>query len=102
MTSISLIIPTFNNASTIRDCLDSISRQTLSPDAVIVVDGHSTDDTVEIAKQFECQIYYEDGGSRAAACNVGIAHSTGDIIAFIDADAIAKILHEHLPDKTKS
>ncbi len=90
MSSISVLIPTFNNESTIKECLRSIDKQSLKPTEIIVIDGHSIDKTVDIAKEFECKILFEQGGSRAAACNVGVPQAVGELIVFIDADAVAK------------
>ncbi|MCE7741623.1 MAG: glycosyltransferase [Candidatus Heimdallarchaeota archaeon] len=90
MTTISLIIPTYNNASTLRACLDSVKKQTLTPTEIIIADGHSSDDTVNIAKEFGCKIVYEEGGTRAAACNVALEKAEGELIAFTDSDVIAK------------
>ena len=72
MSSVSLIIPTYNNEPTLRACLDSIKKQTLSPLEVIIADGHSSDETISIAKEFGCKIVFEEGGTRAAACNVAL------------------------------
>ncbi|MBY9002168.1 MAG: glycosyltransferase [Candidatus Heimdallarchaeota archaeon] len=90
MTSVSVIIPTFNNAKTLRECLKSIASQTLKPLEVIISDGHSTDGSIEIAKEFNCTITYEEGGSRSSACNEALKISKGEIVAFTDSDVIAK------------
>ncbi len=90
MSSISLIIPTFNSASTLKACLESIKKQTLQPDEIIIADGHSTDETIEIAKNFNCIVVLEEGGTRAAACNVALGIAKGNIIAFTDSDVITK------------
>ena len=90
MASITVIIPTYNNAKTLRDCLDSIKRQTVPPDEVIISDGHSTDGTIEIAEEFGYTVVFEEGGSRSAACNVALEIAQGEIIAFTDSDVIAK------------
>ena len=50
---ISVIIPTYQHAGTIADCLDSIFGQTLKPDEMIVVNDGSTDGTSEVLRQFE-------------------------------------------------
>jgi cellulose synthase/poly-beta-1,6-N-acetylglucosamine synthase-like glycosyltransferase len=90
MNSVSIVIPTYNSGATIKDCLESIEKQTKPPEEIIIVDGHSTDSTIDIAKQFKCRILFEEGGTRAAACNVGVPEAKGDYVVFIDADAIAK------------
>lgn len=90
MIKISLIIPTYNNESTLQNCLDSIKRQTLKPTEIIIADGHSTDNTINIAKKFNCKLVYEERGTRAAACNAALEIAEGDLIAFTDSDVIAK------------
>ncbi len=87
---ISVLIPTYNNGSTLRACLESISNQTLKADEIVIIDGHSKDDTIAIAKEFNCKIMYESGGSRASACNVGVEEAIGDYIVFTDSDVVAK------------
>lgn len=77
-----------NEEKKIGQCLDAIFNQTLKPLEVIVVDGHSKDDTVKSAKQFEINLFYEDFHTRAGACQVGIENAKGDLIAFTDADCI--------------
>ena len=48
---------------------------------MIVVDGHSTDDTAEIAKKYGCRVVYEDVGTRGrgGACNVGVKTAKGEL-----------------------
>lgn len=90
MKIVSVIIPTYNNAKTLRACLQSIVKQTVKPLEIIISDGHSTDGSIDIAKEFNCTITYEEGGSRSAACNKALEISQGEIVAFTDSDVIAK------------
>ena len=83
---ISVIIPTKNSSRTLDDCLQSLARQEYGNFEIIVVDGHSKDNTVEIAKKYTDKVFFEEGGTRASGCNVGIQHAHGDIIAFTDDD----------------
>ena len=87
---VSIIIPTKNNGDIIEKCLQSIENLDYPKDKyeVIIVDGHSTDDTVEIAKKYGCKIVYEDVGTRGGACNVGIKNAKSEFIVFTDADCI--------------
>ena len=85
---ISVIIPVKNEEEKIERCLEAVFNQTLKPYEVIVVDGHSTDKTVENARKFPVEILYEDYGTRAGACRVGVESAEGDFIAFTDADCI--------------
>lgn len=88
MDKISVIIPVRNEAEKIEQCLEAVFSQTMKPFEVIVVDGHSTDDTVKNAGEFPVRILYEDYHTRAGACQVGVENAEGEFIAFTDADCI--------------
>lgn len=85
---ISVIIPVKNEAEKIERCLEAVFNQTIKPFEVIVVDGHSTDKTVENARKFPVKILYEDYGTVGGARQVGVENAEGDFIAFTDADCI--------------
>ena len=61
---VSIIIPTKNNVDILEKCLGSVKNLDYPKDKyeVIVVDGHSTDNTVEIAQKYGCKIVYENVG----------------------------------------
>ncbi len=88
--AISIIIPTKNNVDTIENCMKSLVGLEYPKDRceIIIVDGHSRDGTVATVERYGAKIFYEEGGSRAAACNVGLSHVRGDYVAFTDADCI--------------
>ena len=86
--AISVIIPVRNGAKTIEACLEAVLHQTLRPYEVIVVDGHSVDGTDKKAQNFPVTLTYEDYHTRSGACRLGIEHSTGQYIAFTDADCV--------------
>jgi len=83
-----VIIPVRNEAAKIEQCLQAIFSQALKPYEVIVVDGHSTDGTVENARKFPVKVFYEDYYTRAGGCQVGVENAEGEYIAFTDADCI--------------
>lgn len=85
---ISVIIPVKNEENKIEKCLHAVFSQSLKPHEVIVVDGNSTDNTVKNAKNYPVTILYENYGTRAGACHIGIQHAKGEYIAFTDADCI--------------
>ena len=87
--SISVIIPAWNACNTIHSCLDSISRQTVLPSEVLLVDDGSTDNTAAIAKEYNISLL-STGGRKgpATARNIGAAAATGDVILFLDSDVI--------------
>ena len=91
MTPITIILPTLNERSHIRDCLDSLKKQDyLNIVEILVVDGGSSDGTQEIVTA--------DGGSvrlvdnpkmtAAAAMNIGIKESTTDVYVRVDAHTL--------------
>ena len=87
-TLVSVVVPTRNSKDFIARCLDSIARSTYKDYEIIVVDGNSTDGTIEEAKKFDAKIVTGSGKGRAADCNLGIACSKGNIVAFTDADCV--------------
>jgi glycosyltransferase involved in cell wall biosynthesis len=88
---ISVIVNTCDRRDALRTLLYSLNRQTHPHFEVVVVVGPTTDDTVEmLAGEFGDQV-------RVARCsqfnlsssrNVGLAHASGDVVAFIDDDAV--------------
>lgn len=88
--NISILIPVRNEEKKIEQCLNAVFDQTIKPLEVIVIDGNSTDNTVENAKEFSVKVMFENYHTRAGACQVGIENAKGEYIAFTDADCIPK------------
>jgi len=86
--SVSVIIPTYNYGRFIAEAIQSVLQQTHRPDEIVVVDDGSTDDTAQVVAGFGDAVKYvrQDNGGVCAARNKGVAESTGEIIAFMDAD----------------
>lgn len=87
---ISVVIPVFNRAAVIGQCLDSIAGQTYPPAEILVIDDGSTDATVEVVRKYsDLQIniipMQQNRGAQAAR-NRGIKEAQGDWIAFQDSD----------------
>jgi dolichol-phosphate mannosyltransferase len=78
-----LIIPAKNEGASIEDVLRS-SRPLA--DDILVVDGHSTDNTREIALKMGARVVSDHGKGKGDGVRVGIQEATGDILVFIDAD----------------
>lgn len=85
---ISVVIPTRNEAANLPYVLPRIPA---TIDEVILVDGHSTDGTVEVARQLlpDIRIVEQSGKGKGDAIRVGCAACTGDIIVLLDADGSA-------------
>ncbi|MBI2846620.1 MAG: glycosyltransferase [Chloroflexi bacterium] len=86
--TISVIIPVLNEADKIERCLEAVLSQSLKPTDVILVDGHSTDGTVERAKRFPVRVFYQEYGAAGAARQIGLENAQGEYLAFTDGDCI--------------
>jgi glycosyltransferase involved in cell wall biosynthesis len=84
---VSIIIPTKNSANTLGRTLESINNQTCTNYEIIIVDNHSTDDTLTIAKRYTNKIFIM-GPERTAQVNFGIKNAQGKYIYRIDSDWI--------------
>jgi glycosyltransferase involved in cell wall biosynthesis len=88
--NISVVIPTYNSAETIKYTLDSVLSQTVIPDEILILDDGSTDETVSILEKYKQYIVLLQQENR------GVAHSRnvlsqlacGDLIAYLDHDDI--------------
>ena len=89
MSRISVIIPSYQHAKTLGDCLDSVLAQTVKADEIIVVDDGSTDATQDVLGSYTQKgivvLTQQNQGSNPARM-AGFAASTGDRIIFCDAD----------------
>jgi hypothetical protein len=95
--TVSVVIPAYQAAAVIDSSLASVAGQTIAPDEVVVVDDGSCDGTAPLAERWSCVlplrvVRLEEnvgrglgaGGARA----VGVAHTTGELIALLDADDV--------------
>jgi hypothetical protein len=82
---ISLVIPTLNEAENLPYVLPFIPEMV---DEVLLVDGHSTDDTIEVARKLfpDIRIVMQEGRGKGSALRSGFKAATGDIIVMLDAD----------------
>jgi len=85
---VSVIIPNYNYAKYVRKAIESVLLQTYSNLEVIVVNNGSTDDSLQVLKEFGGKIELIDQSNlgQSGARNSGLRRSTGDLIAFLDAD----------------
>jgi hypothetical protein len=87
---VSIVIPAFNAADTIRDALRSVTEQTFRNCEILVVDDGSQDATADIVTgEFPgIRLLRQPNAGPAAARNRGIAESRGEWLAFLDADDV--------------
>jgi len=83
---VSVVIPTLNEGKTLPKVLKDIPKNV---DEVIVVDGHSTDKTVKVAKKFGAKVIFDDVG-KGSALRKGMKAAKGSIVITMDADCSHK------------
>jgi glycosyltransferase involved in cell wall biosynthesis len=91
MNTFSIIIPTYNSEETLAVSLDSIARQSYKNVEVLIMDGQSTDNTLEIAEAFKTQIpglkmFQEKDDGIYDAMNKGINKASGEWFFFMGSD----------------
>jgi glycosyltransferase involved in cell wall biosynthesis len=84
---VSVIVPTFNSAEFLEECLRSIQQQSYKPIELIVVDNNSQDNTRDIARRYTNHVYNR-GPERCAQRNYGVKKSTGEYLLIIDSDMV--------------
>jgi glycosyltransferase involved in cell wall biosynthesis len=85
-TDVAVVVPARNAEGMLAECLDSIVRQ--GPGELIVVDGLSTDRTLEIARSFGARILSDEGRGLPAARSIGARAATRRAVVLVDADVI--------------
>jgi glycosyltransferase involved in cell wall biosynthesis len=88
---ISIVTPSYNQGRFIETTIQSVLSQNYPNLEYFVMDGGSTDETVKILKRYESRFTFwtsEKDGGQSHAINKGFARSTGDILAWINADDI--------------
>lgn len=88
---ISVILPTYNVARYLHQCLDSIENQTyLNFEVIIIIDG-ATDGSYEISKEyckkdFRFSVYWQENAGSGPARNAGLARTNSEFVMFVDPD----------------
>jgi glycosyltransferase involved in cell wall biosynthesis len=86
---VSIIVPCFNHAKYLEECIQSVKQQSYTDWECIIVDDGSSDDTQTVSRKLENErityIYQENKGLSGAR-NTGIRKATGDYILPLDAD----------------
>ena len=90
---VSVVVPMFNVATYLQDCLDSLAQQSLRDIEVVMVDDGSTDETADIAaamakRDERFRLVQQPNGGLGNARNNGAAAATGEFLAFLDSDDI--------------
>jgi hypothetical protein len=87
---VSVIIPSYNMARFLPQAVESALAQTYPNFEIQIIDDGSTDETPQVVRQWDgharVRVHRQRNGGLSAARNAGIAHTTGPLIALLDAD----------------
>jgi glycosyltransferase involved in cell wall biosynthesis len=98
---ISVIIPNYNGARAIGECLDAVFSSDHGDFEVVVVDDCSTDRSVEVIRRFPCSlIVLERNSGAGVARNIGARNSSGEVLFFIDSDCVVERDTLSIADRT--
>lgn len=95
MTKISVIIPVYNTASYLKECIESVLNQSFRDIELICINDGSTDSSLEVlnyykSKDNRVKIISQENKGVGAARNIGIDEATGEYVLFIDSDDYIK------------
>src|SRR5512137_2392291 len=108
---ISLIVTVLNEARSLPALLDSVAAQTRPPDEVLICDGGSTDNTIELLRaerRFPVRVIERPGSNISQGRNAAIAAASGDVIASTDAGVrldprwLEKLVEPLAPSSTRA
>ncbi|MHB8136314.1 MAG: glycosyltransferase, partial [Anaerolineaceae bacterium] len=87
---ISIIVPTLNQARFIEETIQSVLTQKYPNLEVIVIDGGSTDNTIEILKKYTGSLTWisEPDKGQVDAINKGLKLVTGEVVAYLNSDDV--------------
>jgi len=91
MKKVSLYIPCYNVEGFIKECLESIFRQTYPIDEILIIDDGSNDRTAEIASRYPVRIIkHKENKGLAASRNTAFKEARNEFVASVDADCVLR------------
>jgi glycosyltransferase involved in cell wall biosynthesis len=91
---VSVVIPTLNEAGNILEAVTTLHNELSYPNEIIIVDGNSTDGTLEIVKDTDfCKLIIEPRRGYGLALRQGMKKAKGDIIVMVDGDGTYEVKH---------
>jgi len=108
MPRLSVVVPVYNVAPYLPECLDSLLNQSYHDLEILAVNDGSTDESLSILREYEekaagkLKVFTKENGGLSDARNAGLALARGEYVAFLDSDDFADPdLYEKLYDKAK-
>lgn len=101
---ISVITPSYNQGQFLGECIASVFRQNYPALEFLIIDGGSTDESVQLIKANEARLTFwcsEPDAGQGAAINKGLSKATGELVAWLNADdfylpdAFARVAHAY-------
>lgn len=88
---VSVIVPIYNTAQYLPECLESIMAQSMKEIEIVCVDDGSTDDTPQVLARYasrdkRIKIIHKENGGLVSARKVGVMAACGEYVAFVDSD----------------
>ena len=102
MPKVSVIVPVYNVEPYLRECMDSIVRQTLKEIEIICINDGSTDGSLEILKEYADRddriiLVDKENGGYGLAMNIGLDRASGEYIGIVEPDDyVALTIYEDL------
>ena len=100
--ALSVIVPVYNSAPYLQECIDSILTQNFTDFELLLVDDGSTDESARICDSYaesdeRIRVFHKKNGGVSSARNVGLREARGEYITFVDADDyVTESFLEHL------
>ncbi len=86
--TVSVVLPVRNGGALLGEALDSVHAQTFPVHQLLVVDGHSEDDSVAVARAHGATVVEQCGPTLSDAYNTGVEDATGSHVAFLSHDDV--------------
>lgn len=88
---ISVIVPVYNVAPYLAQCIENLLPQTYRNLEIIIIDDGSIDGSSEITQRFPLELLYKTNKGLSVARNLGLENALGDLVHFMDVDDLINL-----------